>query len=69
MTTTYVYAIIPTGDRVLFDEVAGADDEHDEVYTVPHCDLAAVVSASPLADYRGLKRDQAARYLVAHQRG
>jgi hypothetical protein len=68
MTATYVYAIIPTGDQVIFDEVAGVDDEHDEVYTVPYRDLAAVVSASPLADYRGLKRDQAARYLVAHQR-
>jgi hypothetical protein len=68
MTATYVYAIIPTRDQLIFDEVAGVDDEHDEVYTVPHRDLAAVVSASPLADYRGLKRDQAARYLVAHQR-
>nr|MBC8248959.1 GvpL/GvpF family gas vesicle protein [Anaerolineales bacterium] len=37
-------------------------------YTVPHRDLAAVVSASPLADYRGLKRDEAVRYLVPHQR-
>jgi len=53
---------------VIFDEVAGVDDEQDEVYTIPHRDLAAVVSASPLADYRGLKRDRAARYLVAHQR-
>jgi hypothetical protein len=68
MAATYVYAIIPTGSQVIFDEVAGIDDDYDEVYTVPHRDLAAVVSASPLADYRGLKRDQAARYLVAHQR-
>jgi hypothetical protein len=67
MTPTYVYAIIPTGDRVIFNEVTGVDDEHDEVYTVAHRDLAAVVSASRLADYRGLRRDQAARYLVAHQ--
>ena len=68
MTTTYVYAIIPTGDQVIFDEVAGVDENHDEVYSLPHRDLAAVVSASPLADYRGLKRDQAVRYLVPHQR-
>jgi len=67
MTATYVYAIIPTGNDIIFD-VAGVDDEQDEVYTVPHRDIAAVVSASPLADYRGMKRDQAARYLVAHQR-
>jgi hypothetical protein len=68
MGATYIYAIIPTGDRVIFDEVAGVDDEQDEVYTVPHRDFAAVASISPLEDYRGLKRDQAARYLVAHQR-
>jgi DnaJ-domain-containing protein 1 len=30
--------------------------------------LAALVSASPLLDYRGLKRNEAAHYLVAHQR-
>jgi hypothetical protein len=68
MAAIYVYAIIPTGNQVIFDEVAGVDDEYDEVYTVPHRDLAAVVSASPLADYRGLKRDEAVRYLVPHQR-
>lgn len=68
MATTYVYAVIPTGDEVLFDEVAGVDEHQEEVYSVPHRDIAAVVSSSPLADYRGLKRDQAARYLVAHQR-
>jgi hypothetical protein len=68
MTATYIYAIIPTGDQVIFDEVSGVDDEYDEVYIVPHRDIAAVVSASPLADYRGLKRDEAVRYLVPHQR-
>jgi hypothetical protein len=67
MATTYVYAIIPTDDEVIFD-VAGVDENHDEVYTVLHRDIAAVVSASPLADYRGLKRDEAVRYLVPHQR-
>jgi hypothetical protein len=67
MAATYVYAIIPTGDQGIFD-VAGVDDDRDEVYTIPHRDLAAVVSASPLADYRGLKRNQAVTYLVAHQR-
>jgi hypothetical protein len=67
MAATYVYAIIPTGDQVIFEEVSGVDDEQDEVYTIPYHGLAAVVSASPLADYRGLKRDEAVRYLVPHQ--
>ncbi|MBU1878677.1 MAG: GvpL/GvpF family gas vesicle protein, partial [Chloroflexi bacterium] len=67
MTQTYLYAIIPTGAQLVF-AVAGLDNDQDEVYTIPHQDLAAVVSVSPLAEYRGLPRDQAARYLVAHQR-
>ena len=109
----YLYAIIPTGDRIIFD-VAGAGTENDtqqnghpEVFTIPYHPqhfegqspltsspdeqniipnhlrdiipnqlqdsaatqpLAAVVSASPLPDYHGLKRPEAAAYLVAHQR-
>ena len=35
---------------------------------LPHRDLAAVVSASPRADYHGLQRDEAVQYLTAHQR-
>lgn len=63
----YLYAIIPGGDEIIFD-VAGAGSDNDEVYTIPHGGLAVVVSASLLSVYRGLKQDQAARYLVAHQR-
>jgi len=67
MVSMYVYAIIPSGDKVIFD-AAGVDDDHDEVYSVPYRDLGAVVSASSLVDYRRLKRDRAAHFLVAHQR-
>jgi hypothetical protein len=67
MAETYVYVVIPTTEQGFFD-VAGVDDDHDEVYAVQNHDMAAVVSASPLADYQGLKRDQAVRYLLAHQR-
>ena len=79
----YLYAIIPTGDHFIFD-VAGAGTENDEVFTIPYHSpltaspdgqngasirpLAAVVSASPLPDYHGLKRPEAVAYLVAHQR-
>lgn len=79
----YLYGIIPTREQIIFD-VAGVDADHDEVYSIPHDDpsaepalslskcsgqaLAAVVSASPLPDYRKLKRNEAAHYLVAHQR-
>lgn len=67
MSAIYVYAIIPTSEEGFF-EVAGVDGHYAEVYTVPYNGLAAVVSASPLEDYQALKRDEAARYLVAHQR-
>lgn len=83
----YLYAIIPTGEEIIFD-VPGAGTDHEEVYTIPYSNstatpssrvepgmvrthgqaLAAVVSASSLPDYRGLKRNEAAHYLVAHQR-
>lgn len=65
MAETYVYAVVPAGGESTF-EVPGLDD--DSAYTIPHLDVAAVVGSSPMSDYRGLKRDQAARYLVAHQR-
>jgi hypothetical protein len=73
MSATYIYAIIPTPGSVGADtrypfDVAGVDPDHDQVYCIPHNDMAAVVSASPLADYRGLNRKEAAVYLVAHQR-
>ena len=67
MTALYIYGIIPSGDRIIFDE-AGVDDDHDEVYTIPSGGLSAVVSATTITHYRGMKRDEAARYLVTHQR-
>jgi len=67
MGAAYVYAIVSTGDRLVFD-VSGMGNNSDEVYSVPHHDIAAVVSASPLRDYRGLNRKDAATYLVGHQR-
>lgn len=66
MSGTYIYAIIPTADRIVFD-VDGIGDNSNEVYTIPYRDLAAVVSDSPRKDYQGLQRDEAAQDLVAHQ--
>ena len=66
MGATHLYAIISTGDKVTFD-VANMDGQYGKVYSVPHGNIAAVVGASPLADYRDLKREQAMHYLINHQ--
>ena len=66
MGATHLYAIIPTRDEVTFD-VASIDGDDGKVYSIPHGDIAAVVSASPLADYRDLEREQAVHHLLNHQ--
>lgn len=66
MGATHLYAIIPTGEKVTFD-VASMDGQFGKVFSVPHGNIAAVVGASPLADYRDLKREQAIHYLMNHQ--
>ncbi len=63
----YVYGIIATGKPVTFDP-AGVDDQGGEVSTVCRGGLGAVVSPTDRADYRRMARQEALRYLVAHQR-
>ncbi len=67
MPASYIYAIIPTDDPLIFS-VPGVDDDYEDVYTVLHDGIAAVVSSTARSDYRQLKRPEAMRYLVAHQR-
>lgn len=43
-------------------------DDDDEVYTLPLGDLAVVTGHTACADYRGMSRQEAVRYLVIHQR-
>lgn len=63
----YMYVIIPGAERVTFD-VPGVERPNGPVYTVPHQGVAAVVGASPRADYRGMTREEAVRCLLGHQR-
>lgn len=69
MHAIYVYAIIFAQDALDFD-MAGTEPGHGEtsVYVITHRDLAAVVSASPIVDYRTLKREEVVRHLVVHER-
>ena len=66
MTPTYVYGILPAGGPATYG-VAGVGEE-GPIYSVSRGDLAALVSPSPRTDYRGLQRDEAVGYLMAHQR-
>ena len=87
----YVYAVIPTADRIIFD-ISNDSMNECPIYTIPLSEcarlaqsgllggtsgpaegkpesgIAAVVSASPYADIRSLKRSDAAGLLVRHQR-
>ena len=63
----YVYAILPANESLVFD-VAGVDDDEDDVFTIGLGGMSAVVGAASRADFRQLGRQDALRYLIAHQR-
>ena len=63
---TYLYGIIPAGEAISFDQ-ATANGGGDRPRTVPHHDIAAVVSACPETDYASLSRDLLVRELARHQ--
>ena len=61
----YIYGIVLTTDLSL--DIAGVGDGDDLVYTVAQDGLSALVSATSCADFRGMGRQEAVGYLVAHQ--
>jgi len=63
---TYIYGIIPTAEAISFD-CTTAGGRGDRAHTVPHRDIAAVVSAWPPTDYAALGRDVLVRELARHQ--
>src|SRR3990172_9999723 len=65
METKYIYGIIEASEEKVFNTYGFA--AHEEVYTIPYRDISAVVSDSLFVDYSTLPKDQAARYLLAHQ--
>ena len=65
-TYPYIYAIIPTDDRVIFD-VSGIDDA-DDVYTIRSAGLSAVISDVGASNFQGMSRENALQRLAAHQR-
>lgn len=67
MSRVYLYAIIPSTEQRQFD-AAGLSPADPGVRTIVGEALAAVVGASPAADFRALPREQAVTYLLAHQR-
>ncbi|MCZ7596154.1 MAG: GvpL/GvpF family gas vesicle protein [Hyphomicrobium sp.] len=67
MSPIYVYAIVPAMHRQTFD-VGGLSVADPQVCTICGNGVAAVVGASPPIDFRALSREEAVRYLLAHQR-
>ena len=67
MSGIYVYAIVPAATPGAFD-VAGLWPADPKVGTIRGERLAAVVGAAPPLDFHDLPREDAVRYLLAHQR-
>ncbi|MEA1964193.1 MAG: GvpL/GvpF family gas vesicle protein [Candidatus Aerophobetes bacterium] len=62
----YIYGVIGTSEEKSFGPI-GMGKRGNEVYTVPYQDIAAVISDSPIIDYKSLTKDVVAKYLLAHQ--
>lgn len=67
MSRIYLYAVIPGDARPALD-VAGVWPETPRVRTIRGDALAAVVGAAPPVDFHAMSREDAVRYLLAHQR-
>jgi hypothetical protein len=67
MSGIYVYAIIPAMQRQTFD-VAGVWATDPRVRAICGKGIGAVVGTSPPIEFRTLSREEAVRYLLAHQR-
>lgn len=65
MEGIYIYGIADTaGEKSLGIDGITA---YEEVYTIPHQDISAVVSDSEMVNYTTLVKDVVARYLLRHQ--
>lgn len=62
----YVYAIIPSGERITFGPI-GLGGRGDHVYSQPHAEVAAVLSECPALDFRRMTKEKLVLYLAAHQ--
>ena len=62
----YVYGIIRANGKRNFGAI-GLGDSPSNVYTIPHQDLSAVVSDSPIRAYQSMTKDKVAQDLFCHQ--
>jgi hypothetical protein len=62
----YIYGIIPANEHIIFD-ITGIDNA-DDVYTIRHAGLSAVISDVGVSDFQGMSRPVALQRLAAHQR-
>jgi hypothetical protein len=62
----YIYGIIQANDKKSFGPI-GLGDPKKEVYAVPHQDISAVVSDSPIIVYHSMTKDKVVYDLLCHQ--
>jgi len=62
----YIYGIIQANERKNFGSI-GLGDPKKEVYIVPHQDISAVVSDSPIIVYDSMTKDRVVKDLFCHQ--
>ncbi len=62
----YIYGIIQANEKKSFGSI-GLGDPKKEVYIVPHQDISAVVSDSPIMTYDSMTKDKVVSDLFCHQ--
>jgi hypothetical protein len=62
----YIYGIIPANESRSFGSI-GLGHPKREVYTVPHQDISAVVSTSPIIAYDSMTKDRVVKEVFSHQ--
>lgn len=61
----YVYGIIKSNFREIISNLSTTEGE--QIYTIQHEEISAVVSRSPITDYSFVPKDTLARQLLKHQ--
>jgi len=64
----YIYGIINSNSSLLLNEVDESPRAGEQVYSIPHNDISAIVSNEEMVDYTNMPKYALARLLVRHQK-